>query len=204
MFELSSTVLQIIDWFVLLFAAFIGAYITYTVFCIGKKADVARERVDKVYYPLFSAIEKDLYKKLPRELCDQNVKKVRDIVKKGGILVDPSLFWLVQQYEKSPNCSKDEYQDFNYSFWTGHDYKSPTSYLTYWFEICQHIDQTYDRLSRECFLPRRDRYYRLNNEQYPNNFRWILSFLRTQIPFMAIDLFLLFLILASQILPPNK
>lgn len=197
MFELSPVISQIIDWCMTLFAAIAGCYITYFIFFVGKKADIARERLDKVYYPLFSAIERDIYKKLPRELCDENIRAIRVIAENGGMLVDPSLLWLVKQYEKSPNCSQKEYQNFKYTFWDGHDYKTPTSYLTYWFDICQHIDQTYDKLCMQCFLPHRDRAYRLNNNQYPNNFRWMLSFLRIQIPYIAVFLMFVFILLAT-------
>lgn len=158
-----------------LIAAGIGAYITMQTFQGSKKINASNLQLEKVYGPIFQLLEPNLYQKLPREQCEPVVQKIKQIVFKGSFLSDPALKGLIEGFEQSRNCSKEEYETFQYSnsIFT----HAPEHYLKYWFEICNHIDKTYDRLCITCAYPLRSRGYRLDHQQYCNSFRTTLALL---------------------------
>lgn len=177
-----------------LIAAGIGAYITMQTFQGSKKINASNLQLEKVYGPLFQLIEPHLYQKLTREQCENLVRKIQQIVSEGSFLSDPALKGLIETFERSKNCSKEEYEEFQYS--SSRFTNTPNHYLEYWFEICNHIDQTYDRLCIICAYPLRSRGYRLEHQQYCNSFRTTLALLR----FYGLPLLIFFITMLAMLL----
>ena len=167
-----------------IFSAILGALITLCVFRIGKKSEVSRERLDRVYSILFQTIEPYLYQNLPLQECDKIVSALNEIVDAGGILSSPSLRHKIKQYLKHPRHEISNYQTFQYSL-----YADETSYLTQWYEICSEIDNTYDLLCKNAMLPVRSLSYRINYRQYINRLQWLLHTLIFLIPYISLLIF---------------
>lgn len=180
-----------------LIAAGIGAYITMQTFQGSKKINASNLQLEKVYGPIFQLLEPCLYQKLPREQCEPVVQKIKQIVLKGSFLSDPALKGLIEEFERSRNCSKEEYEAFQYSSKLFSN--TPNHYLEYWFEICNHIDQTYDRLCIVCAYPLRSRGYRLDHQQYCNSFRTTLALLR----FLGLPPFIFYITMLAGLLAIN-
>lgn len=158
-----------------LLAAALGAWFSIIVFRGGKRSDVAREQLDKVYAPAFRLVEPFLFQKLPRQKCDELVAALNEIALTGGILTDPALVAAIETYWRAPDGDLENYPSYQYKF-----LDTTPCYLTSWFDICNHIDRTYDVLCKKSFLPIRSIYYRLNRDQYINRLKWAINLLRVE------------------------
>lgn len=182
-----------------LLSATIGAMFALVIFRGGKRADAARERLDKVYLKAFRLIEPVMYQNISRKKCDWLVSQLHEITVAGGILADPQLLDALEHYQRSPAGDESDYPNFKYSF-----FNPRHCYLTCWCEICRHIDQNYDILCRQAFLPIRSLSYRLNRNQYINRFTWFINLLRFTWTEITVLLVCLIFFLTLQLLPMNK
>lgn len=171
-----------------LLSAIIGAMFAVVVFRGGKQSDVAREQLDRVYAKAFRLVEPVMYQNISRKKCDLLVVELHKIAAAGGALTDPQFIIALARYKKAPSGDKNDYPSFEYRF---HDQKH--CYLTYWYDICSHIDQYYDILCRKSFLPIRRIDYRLERNQYINRSIWMINLLRFNWRIMAFCLVLLIL-----------
>lgn len=154
---------------------------------------VARERLDKVYHPLFLEIEPFLYKKVSLDDISPFLSKYYELENSHSLLIDPVLRQEIRWLEKPSALQENKY---------GYDQ---------WFRICDQISKTYDKLCKQAHIPIRSISYRINYEQYHSKIRmvfaciWIelpaiaffsliLGFLSTRLLIVAYMLFLLFLL----------
>lgn len=163
-----------------LLAAVIGALFTLLVHRGGKRSEAAREQLDKVYAPSFVLIEESLYKNISAEECDLLVNNLEGVAHGGGVLTDPRLIDLITRYKLHGKDENFDYKHFKYRF-----FKYEPSYLSYWFDICSHIDKTNDVLRKRSFLPIRSVRYRLRRGQYINGVVWVLNFFKVEWPSMV-------------------
>lgn len=188
----NSVVQLIIQSLSTILAALIGALLAWKVFSSGKKADTARERLNAVYAEAFKIIEPVMYRIISREDCNLIVSKLDDIAKSGGVLTDPKLSSLIERYTKSPEGDKADYPNYKYS-----RFSLQNCYLEKWFDICENIEQTYDQLCKQSFLPLRSVAYRLERNQYINGWRWFLNFLKIVWPGISLFILLFALVVLS-------
>ena len=154
---------------------------------------VARERLDKVYHPLFVEIEPFLYKKVSLDDISPFLSKYYELENSHSLLIDPVLRQEIRWLEK-PSALQENKYGYNQ-----------------WFRICDQISKTYDKLCKQAHIPVRSISYRINYEQYHSKIRmifaciWIelpaiaffsliLGFLSTRLLIVAYMLFLLFLL----------
>lgn len=154
---------------------------------------VARERLDKVYHPLFLEIEPFLYKKISLDDISPFLSKYYELENSHSLLIDPVLRQEIRWLEK-PSALQENKYGYNQ-----------------WFRICDQISKTYDKLCKQAHIPVRSISYRINYEQYHSKIRmifaciWIelpaiaffsliLGFLSTRLLIVAYMLFLLFLL----------
>jgi hypothetical protein len=154
---------------------------------------VARERLDKVYHPLFLEIEPFLYKKVSLDDISPFLSKYYELENSHSLLIDPVLRQEIRWLEK-PSALQENKYGYNQ-----------------WFRICDQISKTYDKLCKQAHIPVRSISYRINYEQYHSKIRmvfaciWIelpaiaffsliLGFLSTRLLIVAYMLFLLFLL----------
>lgn len=154
---------------------------------------VARERLDKVYHPLFLEIEPFLYKKVSLDDISPFLSKYYELENSHSLLIDPVLRQEIRWLEK-PSALQENKYGYNQ-----------------WFRICDQISKTYDNLCKQAHIPVRSISYRINYEQYHSKIRmifaciWIelpaiaffsliLGFLSTRLLIVAYMLFLLFLL----------
>ena len=154
---------------------------------------VARERLDKVYHPLFLEIEPFLYKKVSLDDISPFLSKYYELENSHSLLIDPVLRQKIRWLEK-PSALQENKYGYNQ-----------------WFRICDQISKTYDKLCKQAHIPVRSISYRINYEQYHSKIRmvfaciWIelpaiaffsliLGFLSTRLLIVAYMLFLLFLL----------
>ena len=154
---------------------------------------VARERLDKVYHPLFLEIEPFLYKKVSLDDISPFLSKYYELENSHSLLIDPVLRQEIRWLEK-PSALQENKYGYNQ-----------------WFRICDQISKTYDKLCKQAHITVRSISYRINYEQYHSKIRmifaciWIelpaiaffsliLGFLSTRLLIVAYMLFLLFLL----------
>jgi len=154
---------------------------------------VARERLDKVYHPLFLEIEPFLYKKVSLDDIYPFLSKYYELENSHSLLIDPVLRQEIRWLEK-PSALQENKYGYNQ-----------------WFRICDQISKTYDKLCKQAHIPVRSISYRINYEQYHSKIRmifaciWIelpaiaffsliLGFLSTRLLIVAYMLFLLFML----------
>ena len=149
-------------------AALIGSYVTVLIFRNERYSEVARERLDNVYAPAFRLIEPYLYKKISRHKFNALVTELEEIALSGGILTDPEFLARLTFCKKTPERNiADNLKKYEYRF-----FGESSCYLDYWFDLCHHIDQTYDALCHKAFLPVRSISYRLDRGQYIHRLIW--------------------------------
>lgn len=158
---------------VALLIGFIGAKISYNSSII----DISRERLEKVYHPLFVSIEPFLYKNnLSLEQVQPFIDTYLEIEEKHSLLIYPSLRYFMCLL-RNGRCSftTDKYDNNG------------------WFTICDYVTKEYDKLCKKSHLPVRSIAYRINNEQYRNKYQLYLGFLYLNIPNILLFGIMLFL-----------
>lgn len=105
---------------------------------------VARERLDKVYHPLFLEIEPFLYKKVSLDDISPFLSKYYELENSHSLLIDPVLRQEIRWLEK-PSALQENKYGYNQ-----------------WFRICDQISKTYDNLCKQAHIPVRSISYRIN------------------------------------------
>ena len=136
----------------------------------------ARERLDKVYHPLFIAIEPFLYKDgLAYNDVVPFLTVYHTIEKEYSLLITPSFRQEIDTLEKAGDpCFSTDKNGYNH-----------------WFQICKRISKEYDKLCRQSYLPIRSISYRFYYKQYSSKISMIFAFIWLQLP--AIIIFTLIL-----------
>lgn len=141
---------------VALFVGVLSIYVTRS----SCKSSTARERLNAVYHPLFSAIEPFLYK----EISSIDIASFFDLYVQLDstypLLISPALRHSVTLLRgASKPCLK-----------------------SLWFDVCRILSNEYDHLCRQAHIPVRSASYRYNNKQYSSMLSLIFIFLRIQLP----------------------
>lgn len=126
---------------------------------------VARERVEYVYHPLFTAIEPYLYKNVMPKDVKPFLDKFKELDAKYSLLIYPSLrqhigFFINQSSPADPLALED----------------------SEWFLICDYVCKDYDKLCRIAHLPVRSIAYRLNKKQFKTKLDLCIALLRFFLP----------------------
>ena len=128
---------------------------------------VARERLDKVYHPLFLEIEPFLYKKVSLDDISPFLSKYYELENSHSLLIDPVLRQEIRWLEK-PSALQENKYGYNQ-----------------WFRICDQISKTYDKLCKQAHIPVRSISYRINYEQYHSKIRMIFACIWIELPAIA-------------------
>lgn len=138
------------------------------------QSSVARERLEKVYHPLFVAIEPFLYKNVSYETVQPFLTAYYEAEASHLLLINPSLSRCIHVLSKDPDCfERDKYGN------------------CLWFDICDIVSNDYDKLCKRAFLPVRNIHYRLCYKQYRTKMKLLLNTLLINLPsIIFIGLFL--------------
>lgn len=141
------------------------------------RISISRERLEKVYHPLFLRIEPYLYKNVTYEDISSFVDYYYALEKEFSLLIHPSL----RQEMKYIRNRKKSLQDSKYS-------------IGDWLRICDLVSKEYDHLCKRSYIPIRNTEYRLNYKQYRSKISMYFGMFYLNLP--AIVLFsLAFLVL---------
>ena len=140
----------------------------------GNISSISRERLEKVYHPLFTEIEPFLFKRVTYEEITPFLEKYYEIEKQYSLLINPSLREYV--HDLNPNDKVYEIPRYGYNKW---------------FFVCNRISKDYDSLCRKSHLPLRDIAYRVNHRQYKNRLSLIFAILWLSLPLIVFCSFLL-------------
>ena len=137
-------------------------------YMLGRSANlmsISRERLEKVYHPLFLSIEPFLYKQITFEEITPFIDCYNTLEKDFLLFIHPSL----QQYMRCI-CSRKKLLPAD-------KYSSGE-----WYAICNHISREYDRLCKRAYIPIRSVAYRLNYKQYSSKISMYLGLLWLHLP----------------------
>lgn len=147
----------------------LSIYLVYFTFRYQYSKQPLEQQLYKAYLPIFLILEPFLYKKIE----DIGIFKVQEIIveintiiNENYELVHPSIVHYCRLLDKrlnNPNHSKNDLNDL---------------YIT----ISSLVDREFERTRRKMFLPTRDVYYRLNNDQFTSKGKALSIFLLTFIP----------------------
>lgn len=145
--------------------AFIVGLMTATISRNASRSQIAKERLEKVYHPLFLSIEPFLYKEVVFEEITPFIECYCVLEEKYSLFIQPSF----RQHMKSLCCRRklqeaDKYSDAE------------------WVTICDYISKEYDRLCRQAHIPLRSTGYRLDHKQYRSKFSMYLGLLLINLP----------------------
>lgn len=145
--------------------AFIIGLLTIILGRNTSRMQLARERLEKVYHPLFLSIEPFLYKKVTFKEIGPFIEVYRTIEKEYSLLIRPS----IRQHMKYI-CERN--------------YLSQASKYSKaeWIIICDYISKDYDRLCRQAHIPIRSTSYRLYYEQYSSKSSMYLGIIYLNLP----------------------
>ena len=134
--------------------------ITFSLGYFNRKMPVSRERLDKVYHPLFLSIEPYLYREdITFEDIQPFIECYQKIEAEHSMLIYPSLrHWM------SLICKKKE-------LYPGDKYTTSD-----WFIICNYVSKEYDKLCVYSCIPLRSVAYKLNRKQYSSKFKMYLGY----------------------------
>lgn len=114
------------------------------------RSSSARERLEKVYNPLFLAIEPFLFREgLTFNDVSTFVSVYRSLEDQYYLLITPSLRLKMHQLKQENPCFVTDKNGYNH-----------------WFQICKQISKEYDKLCHHSYLPVRNMEYRLYHRQY--------------------------------------
>lgn len=132
----------------------------------ANRSSTARERVEKVYHPLFIAIEPYLYKTgLSYDNVAPFLAVYYEIESKHSLLISPVLRQEIHHLNEEESCFTTDKYGYNL-----------------WFQICTHVSKEYDKLCRQSYLPTRTISYRLSNKQYRSRISMIFVSIWLQLP----------------------
>lgn len=139
------TTSDLLNFIGILFTAIISLYI----FKSDDSKILARERHDKLIFPLFNLLEPSLYQNFQTDILNAALK----IIETNRNLADGDLLNLHYLISKSP--SKDSF-----------------------IKLCTYVDKSYDKSCRKLGLKTRSATYRILRHQYKNVFQ-LLTYLST-------------------------
>ena len=132
----------------------------------ANRSSTARERVEKVYHPLFIAIEPYLYKTgLSYDNVAPFLAVYYEIESEHSLLISPVLRQEIHHLNEEESCFTTDKYGYNL-----------------WFQICTHVSKEYDKLCRQSYLPTRTISYRLSNKQYRSRISMIFVSIWLQLP----------------------
>lgn len=150
--------------------------ISFLLGCANRRMPVSRERLEKVYHPLFLSIEPYLYKKdVTFEDIQPFVKCYQKIEKRHSMLIYPSLrHWMGLICTNKKLRPGDKYRESD------------------WFMICNYVSREYDKLCFNSCIPLRSVAYRLNRNQYSSKAKMYLGYAYLYLlPLIAFIIFVL-------------
>lgn len=113
------------------------------------RISVSKERLEKVYHPLFLRIEPYLYKDVTYKEISSFIDYYHTLEKDFSLLIHPSL-------RQQMKCICDRAKLLPSDKYSSGD----------WTVICDLISTEYDRLCKRTYIPVRNTTYRLNYKQY--------------------------------------
>lgn len=131
----------------------------------SNRSATARERLDKVYHPLFMSAEPLLYRPVSFNDLRSFILFYRKLESDYSLLISPTLRCAMYSLCNSSNPCPDN---------SGTD--NP------WYYVCKVISREYDHLCRMSYLPVRSVSYRYNRAQYSSRVSLFFAFLWIQLP----------------------
>lgn len=155
---------KLIDTFLNPSITFIIGILTVLLTRNANQSSTARERLDKVYHPLFISIEPLLYKSVNYDDVSSFLDKYYELEEKYSLLLTPRLRQLIRNLpkQKTPYSKVEDYNP--------------------WFEICKYISKDYDKLCRQAHLPVRSISYRLFYGQYSSKLSMVFMAIYLSMP----------------------
>lgn len=155
---------KLIDTFLNPSVTFIIGILTVLLTRNANQSSTARERLDKVYHPLFISIEPLLYKSVNYDDVSSFLDKYYELEEKYSLLLTPRLRQLIRNLpkQKTPYSKVEDYNP--------------------WFEICKYISKDYDKLCRQAHLPVRSISYRLFYGQYSSKLSMVFMAIYLSMP----------------------
>jgi len=143
---------------------------------VNDKNDTAKQMVEKIYFPIFDLIEKDLYREITLDQAIDYGNKILDIIHQNPMYVYPSL----KTY--AHNLAQSVESNFSENF----------------IRLCWSVEKHYDKYSKRVGLPLRSYAYRINNRQYEDRYQLFFYLLRLMFPqllmYLAFSIILYYLI----------
>lgn len=163
----SNSAINIIDIFVAVAIGILSAVVTVLTSNSHEKGLTSRILYEKIYQPIFTFIEPDLYKSITHEKAIYYGEKILEVINQNSLYYYPSLRIYAERLSKST--------DINYQ----------NNFMT----VCWSIDKYLDKYSRVIGAPIRSTAYRLNMNQYDSKIKLFFMLLINSLP----QLILLFL-----------
>lgn len=150
-----------------------GIFVSLFMIYYGYRYQFSKAPLEKqlysAYLPMFRLLEPYLYKS-SQSIGINKIREISDallqIVENHYELIDPSIVHWSRLLKRSADKRDFEYLEIDRLF----------KYL------CKLVDREFEKTRRRLFLPTRDIYYRLNNDQYYSKGRMYFDFLLTLIP----------------------
>lgn len=131
---------------------------------ITDKNNTAKQMIEKIYFPIFNLIEKDLYKDITLTQAIDYGNKTLDIINQNPMYAYPSLKMYAYDLTQSDETN------FNENF----------------KRLCWSVEKHYDKYSKCIGLPLRSYSYRINNHQYENKDQLLFYIFRLIFPQLLI------------------
>lgn len=147
----------------------LAIYLVYYAFRYQYSKNPLEKQLYKVYLPMFIMLEPYLY----RNIDEVGYNKLNElsielnlIVDKHYELVSPSVVHWCRLFKRrlaEPEYPKEKLNEL-------------------YMELCEYIDREFEKTRSKMFLPTRNLYYRINNNQFSSKAQAIAAFLITLIP----------------------
>lgn len=144
----------------------ISAFLGFKAAGVNDRNSTSKYMLEKVYFPIFNLIEKDLYKEISLAQAIEYGHKILDIINQNPMYVYPSLK-LYTEYliESNKNTYKENFK-----------------------HVCWSVEKYYDKFSKRIGLPLRSYAYRINTQQYENRSQLLLYCFLLKLPELLIDI----------------
>lgn len=161
--------LQLLDLTLYPTIAFLVGVMTVHLGYNTNRISISKERLEKVYHPLFLRIEPYLYKDVTYEDIPSFVDYYYALEKEFSLLIHPSLRQKMSSiYNRKELLPADKYSHSD------------------WSHVCDLISKEYDRLCKHAHIPIRNTAYRLNSKQYKSKISMYFGMLYLNLPAILI------------------
>lgn len=148
------------------FITLLSAYLGFKASGLSDQNCTAKLMVEKIYFPVFSLIEKDLFQQITLKKAVDYGVKITDLISQNPMYIYPSLKLYA---ERLSNSSEDDFQE-NFKV------------------LCWSVNKYYDKYSKKIGLPLRSYTYRINTGQYENRHQLFFYYALLKLPNLLLDI----------------